>query len=223
MRKVPLLLVLVALALACCVSLDTASAEDESWSAAGLDTARGAPFFSAVDADVVLEINKVRSDPARFSDLYIAPMIGRFSGKGIDRGGVTLMTQEGAAAVRECVEALHRAAPRGTLKPLAALARAAKDQVRLQGPKGQTGHSGPDGSTPESRVRRYDPGRRFLGENIDYGSARAREIVIDLLVDDGVPGRGHRENLLRKDFSTVGVAVGPHAKYGAMCVIDLSN
>ena len=133
------------------------------------------------------------------------------------------MTQEGAAAVRECVEVLRRTAPRGTLKPLAALARAAKDQVRLQGPKGQTGHSGPDGSTPDSRVRRYDPGRRFLGENIAYGSSRARDIVVDLLVDDGVPGRGHRENLLRKDFFTVGVAVGPHAKYGSMCVIDLTG
>jgi uncharacterized protein YkwD len=223
MRKVPFLLPLLALACAGCVSLDTASAQDESWSTAGLDTARGAPFFSTIDADVVLEINKVRSDPAHYADVYIAPMIGRFSGKGIDRGGVTLITQEGAAAVRECVEVLRRTAPRGTLKPLAALARAAKDQVRLQGPKGQTGHSGPDGSAPDSRVRRYDPGRRFLGENIAYGSSRARDIVVDLLVDDGVPGRGHRENLLRKDFFTVGVAVGPHAKYGSLCVIDLSN
>lgn len=35
-----------------------------------------------------------------------------------------------------------------------------------------------------------------MGENLDFGNWSAVEIVIALLVDDGVPSRGHRANIL---------------------------
>ena len=61
------------------------------------------------------------------------------------------------------------------------------------------------------------------GEAIQYGFADAREIVIFLLVDDGVPDRGHRKVLLDPGYHYVGVGVGAHAKFEKMCVLDFGR
>ena len=63
----------------------------------------------------------------------------------------------------------------------------------------------------------------YTGENISYGDDNARNIVIQLLVDDGVPSRGHRKNILNFKFDEVGVSVGKHSGYGSMCVIDFGK
>jgi uncharacterized protein YkwD len=45
-------------------------------------------------------------------------------------------------------------------------------------------------------------------------------VVIQLLVDDGVPDRGHRDNILVPDWGAAGVACGPHLRYQQVCVMD---
>ena len=61
------------------------------------------------------------------------------------------------------------------------------------------------------------------GENIAYGAGDAREIVIQLVVDDGVASRGHRANVFGAAFKYLGVGVGAHPKYGAVCVQDFAG
>ncbi len=50
-----------------------------------------------------------------------------------------------------------------------------------------------------------------------------RRIVVTLIVDQGVAGRTHRRNIFRPEYKVAGAAVGPHARYGAMCVIDFAG
>jgi len=43
-----------------------------------------------------------------------------------------------------------------------------------------------------------------------------------LLIDDGIKSRGDRNNLMRHDLKTIGIAAGPHKVYGTVCVIVVS-
>jgi uncharacterized protein YkwD len=99
----------------------------------------------------------------------------------------------------------------------------ARDHVRDQGPRGVVGHESSDGSTFDDRVRRYGRWGISLTENISYGPSGARDVVIDLIVDDGVKDRGHRHNIFDPVAKVVGVACGRHTTYGYMCVMDFAG
>jgi hypothetical protein len=196
--------------------------DDASWGVARLDTARSVSYLSDNEKDVILEINKARSNPARYAEEYVKPLLSRFSGYDVNLPGeMTIRTNEGPGAVRECIAAMQSQKPRSILSPSKALCLAARDHANDTGPKGIVGHKGTDGSMPADRVHRYDR-NLYAGENIDYGFQTARTVVVQLLVDDGVASRGHRENIMRSEYGLIGVAVGGHTTYQYMCVIDFA-
>ena len=194
------------------------------WDPALLDTAGSANYLSEIEKDIILELNMVRSDPAGYAEEYIAPRKDSFHGR-IYRveGRTDLITSEGRAAVLECVQALGKSAAAGPLLPSEVLALAASDHADDQGETGRTGHRGSDGSTSKDRIERYGEWDITIGENIAYGPDSAREIVVQLLIDDGVRSRGHRKNIMAADFEYAGVAFGPHAAYGYVCVMDFAG
>jgi uncharacterized protein YkwD len=62
-----------------------------------------------------------------------------------------------------------------------------------------------------------------IGENISYGPDDGLEVVLQLIIDDGVPDRGHRANIFSPDFRLAGVACGPHPTFRTVCVIDFAG
>jgi uncharacterized protein YkwD len=189
-----------------------------------IDTASDVTYLTVNERLLIMELNKVRSNPSLYAELYLEPMLKRYRGRNLERPGeITILTQEGAAAVNECISALQNANPVGLLFPREGLSKAAADHVSDQGPTGKTGHSGSDGSSLADRVERYGEWDITIGENIDYGHSDPAQIVAALLIDDGVPSRGHRKNVLNDKFGYVGVAIDHHAKYGYMCVMDLAG
>lgn len=124
--------------------------------------------------------------------------------------------------VAEAAEFLRRQRPLEPLQYIPGLAMSAREQVVGQGPGGETGHRGVDGASPWSRMARWGRRTGRAGENISYGYANPRTIVVTLIVDQGVPGRGHRRNIFCPDFRVAGTACGLHARYGTMCVIDFA-
>ena len=104
------------------------------------------------------------------------------------------------------------------------LARVARELAADQAKGGTTGHTGSDGATMLTRFARQGELAGAAGENVAYGvNKSAEEIVFSLVVDDGVVGRGHRQNILNADLHLVGVASAAHPKWGQVCVIDFAQ
>ena len=104
------------------------------------------------------------------------------------------------------------------LETASGLTKCAKEWVNVSGPKGIVGHE----KNIATRFKKYCT-YATLGENCSYGYPGAVEIVIGLLIDDGVEGRGHRKNILSAAFTHAGAAIGTHKKYKTMCCIDFAS
>ncbi|MBX3131887.1 MAG: hypothetical protein KF689_00700 [Gemmatimonadaceae bacterium] len=176
------------------------------------------------DRELLAETNAARTDPAGYAR-HLEEMLPLFDGNVLRRPGssVGLRTNEGPAAVREAIRFLRAQAPLAPLEWSDGLWAAARDHVRDQGPSGSTGHTGQDGSSMSQRIGRYGRWQVTAAENIDYGSTSARESVISLIVDDGVPNRGHRTNVFEPRLRVMGATCGPHARYRTMCVFNYAG
>jgi uncharacterized protein YkwD len=172
---------------------------------------------------VIAELNALRTNPPGWAR-HLEERRKWYRGNLIRQPGRTpIRTQEGARAVDEAIEALRKLKPAGAVAYSSELARAARDHVRDIGPRGATTHTGSDGSSPRDRFSRYLPRVRTLGEAISFGPGDARSVIMDLIIDDGVPDRGHRRILLDPAYRLGGAACGPHKRYGTVCVIDLAT
>jgi uncharacterized protein YkwD len=185
---------------------------------------RGKPrYLSRLEAEVVREINRARTDPSAYVR-HLEAWLEHYDGK-VRRlpDSKPIATKEGSQAVREAIRYLRSAKPLRALEPSRGMSLGARDHVRDMGPWGALGHTGYDDSDTGERVNRHGKWGKRVGENIAYGSDRAREIVMRLIIDDGVPGRGHRHNLFDPAFYVIGVSFGPHEVYDTMCVITLAG
>jgi uncharacterized protein YkwD len=185
-----------------------------------------ARHVSSTEAErlVVQEIHRIRRYPKEYAK-YLRALGTRFQGtlwKISDH--IPIRTNEGVAALLEAADFLERVIP--IVEPVTfeeGLHFAAQDHVWDQGPSGQTGHVGPQGSIMRDRIHRYGQQRSLIGEIINYGDETPRMTVIQLVIDDGVPDRGHRKNIFNPEFRVAGAAIGPHRGYGTMVVVDLAD
>jgi uncharacterized protein YkwD len=173
-------------------------------------------------ADIVAELNAARTDPAAYAPKARA-LRALFRGERIERPGETaVVTREGPAAVDEAIAFLERQAPLPALRGSPALDRAAAEHADDQARSGAVAHTGGDGSSPSDRMRRH--GRwSATGEAIAYGPDGAEDVILQLIVDDGVPDRGHRRILFNPAYALIGVACAPHPVWRRVCVLDFAR
>jgi uncharacterized protein YkwD len=188
--------------------------------AAGL--AAAAPCTLA--QQVLAETNLARTKPLSYAG-YLREFRRQFQGKSykLPGSGATVMTSEGVAALDEAVNFLSKQAP---LPPLAwsqGLDEAAAELASDEGKTGQIGHTGSRSGNMRQRIERHGNWTGRIAENIGYGPDTARMMVMELIIDDGVAGRGHRNNIFHRDLAVAGVACGPHPVYRVMCVMDFAS
>jgi len=167
----------------------------------------------SLDEDVLHELNLARTQPQAYARA-LQDAAGRSRASG---------AYDDPAAYEEAVRFLQRQPALPPLGSDAALEGAALQHADYQGPQGGFGHEGAGGESLGDRLRRHGAYAMMAAEDISYGYANPREVVLQLIVDAGVPSRGHRANIFNPAFREAGVACGPHRVYGAMCVVDFAG
>ncbi len=175
-------------------------------------SAAGAARAGNFEDEVMQELNRVRADPAGFA---------RDLRRDRDRAGVVNDERRDPRAFSEAIDFLMRQRPLPPLQPDDRLAAAAKDFAAAQGPTGTIGH-GASGNLSR-RIQSRGVWAGLAGETISYGQPTPRMVVAQLVVDFGVPDRGHREVIFDRSFQAAGVGCGKHAAHGEMCVIDFAG
>ena len=207
------------LAVLCVLLAPGAACAPAAWVAAAPPAAAAADP-AGVEA-MLAELNEARADPRAYAR-RARDFRALFTGDRFQRPGeVAVVTQEGTAAVDEAIRFLEAQTPLPALVRSPALDRAAGEHGRDQGRTGQIGHVGSDGSRPSDRMRRH--GRwQATAEAIAYGPT-PEQAVMQLIVDDGVPDRGHRTILFSPAYRMVGAWCGPHPRWRTVCVLNFAT
>lgn len=174
------------------------------------------------ESAVLSEINLLRADPGAYAD-HLREYRRRIRGKVVFDAddNVVEMSNEGVRAVDEAIAALDRSLPVGRLQSGNVLAAAAADHAAWQASSGEIGHQA-RGQGPGERVMARGGGR-FVSEVISYGQKTPQDVVRQLVVDDGVPSRGHRHLLLANEYRFAGVGCDSHPRWRTMCAIKLAD
>jgi uncharacterized protein YkwD len=171
---------------------------------------------------VIREMNLARQNPALYAT-FLQELRGHMNGNVLVLPGHTrLRTKEGTGAIDEAIRFLQNAQPLPGLTLSRGMSRAASDHCADQA-DGGFGHEGKDRSHAGERIARYGAFSGSWGENISYGKSSARDVVVALIIDDGLPGRKHRKNIFNPSFNYAGAAFGRHARFGTMCSMDFAG
>ena len=209
---------LIFIILACLITPTVTSAQ------APTAKASASGFLSSAEQAVLDEINLARAQPQAYA-AFVEATRKFYNGKSYQPPGQSraIQTFEGTSAVDEAVNFLRAAKPLPPLDVARGMSLAARDHVKDLSTNGISGHRGSDGSTPNDRVDRYGEWQSAIGEAIVYKWTTARDAVIGMIVDDGVPSRGHRNSIFDAKYSIAGIAVGAPSAFGTMAVITYAG
>ena len=183
-------------------------------------------FAKNIDVqDILNELNFIRINPRGYIRV-LKEHLNTFDGMVyIDGIGRLMRSNEGVDAVYECIEVLENTSPMQALKMNDNLCEAALWFAKDSAIHSIRGHVGSDGSILKDRIDRagFSP-RSRCGEICDYGQYTARRHIMRFLIDDGVPSRGHRDNILNANFKYVGIGLATgDAECGTVVVADFGN
>lgn len=165
---------------------------------------------SAYEHALLAEVNRARQSPQAYAQT-IREVFGAMDVHGVyTHGGRKVATAEGHAAVEEALRFLSGAAPVPPLRMATCLNLAAARHAKAKGSVGGGGHFGATGRNPSERASFLTAGPVGCSENIAYGYHDVVETIAALIVDDAVPGRGHRGNIFDPRMKTFGAGRAAH-------------
>lgn len=84
-------------------------------------------------------------------------------------------------------------------------------------------HESSKGATVKERISAHGKIVNCYGENLSFHCDEAVEVLQQLIVDDGIKERGHRENIFNKEFRIFGTFSGPHKDYEHMTSMNFAG
>jgi len=174
---------------------------------------------------VLTEINRVRADPTSYVPILKEYLTYFKDGNNIlyRPNQVPLETYEGPQAYEDAIKSLKKQRPVQTLTFDDRLSRASQEHAEDIGPLGLYTHDSKDGKSASERIERYCEWEVACCENIDLGSRNGVEVVVSLLVDDGVEKKIHREHIFREELTHIGIGAASHKDFDIVTVIDCAG
>jgi hypothetical protein len=158
------------------------------------NTGKEAEFLSPEEKETLAIINLARLYPKQFLKMYM------------DYAGSRAVS--GNTYYTSLTKDLKEMEPGGLLLPDKDMYESAKCWATEAGTEGIVGHN------------RKECRENFSGECCSYGMSKAIDIVMQLLIDDGVKSLGHRRICLSNGYNRVGISLQPHKTYRVNTVLD---
>lgn len=158
-------------------------------------------------------LNAIRQNPSSFvqkiQSLYIDRLTTSPDGRPMD-SQTNLVYNEGSNIFSEAQNFLRNARPLSPLTLESGLCKAAQGQSAYCAKVFQPTHSGPSGDQPQQRILQYG---RFEGYGVQASAencgmsidSNPERWLLDLVIDDGVPNRGHRKNIFDPNYQKIGL------------------
>lgn len=160
-----------------------------------------------IEQALLNEINTARTNPKVYIN-YLEEHKKLFKGKNVDYPDVMMLTFEGTAAVDEAIKYLKGVSKLEPLSFSSGLSKPAKIQLNDLMENYSLAHTGKDGSNLPKRIARFGKGGKLYSENIMNQFSNPKDIVMLMIIDDGIKNRGHRKNIFSKTFMQLGIAFG---------------
>lgn len=196
-------------------------------------TGGGAAWHNNEEQQLSAEVERLRLRPEEYVEELVARRNNIIGSSLWGRDGAARLV-EGPGVVDEAIQAVKayaaslrdgsRKSPPLPVALSTALGFAAQDLAGDVGPKGLLAQRGTDDSSVVERVERYAnwaPGRLY--EIAVFGSRYPTDVICQILLNDGVPSRVHRNLLLDGSLTTLGVCIAPHLTMAAVTVLVLSE
>jgi uncharacterized protein YkwD len=175
------------------------------------------------EQNVIAELNKLRANPEVYIKI-LEDYLSKFNGKNVKISTkMELVTEEGKTPVIEAIEFLKTVKSMGELKISNGLMLATAEHISDLVKNDIIGHEGSAGDSPQIRAERYGMWTYDLRENISYGAKIPQEVILNFLIDDGVPSRSHRKVLLDRKLTKIGIATGVNKLWDPICVLLLAG
>lgn len=150
-----------------------------------------AKYMRVEERGMLAEINLLRSNPSEYIP-YVQEYVTAIKNSGFPANYIL----EEEKTAQELIQELKKMSPLSIVQPHRQLYKACENHAKDILKRGRGGHMSSDGSSPLDRVNKVAPELYGGFENLVGGGDDVRQSVIMLLVDAGIPNRGHRKNLL---------------------------
>ncbi len=167
------------------------------------NTALGAEYLSTEEKKVFLLTNLARMNGPLFTETILKTYL-----KDRETSRYTRSLQKDLKGVKNL----------DPLVPQEDLYQAARSHALKSGKNATTGHQG-----FEKRFKPMMNKYNAVAENCAYGYDRAIDIVMGLLIDEGVKELGHRKNMLNPVYNSLGVSIEDHKSYRYNCVMEFGR
>ena len=177
--------------------------------------------FLAIQKDLFIELNNLRKSPKSYIPLIEAEMKLLKKNNILKKNDSNLQIQtiEGKDAYLDAIKFLEHQQPVPALNEESRLSSAAMDLVKDLGERGIVSHQDQYGQFVSERIEKYCEWDYSASEVIEVSSKNPQDILISLLVDDGLRNRPDRNTLFSQKYNFVGINCGPHTEYEIVTVM----